>query len=118
MQLRKLWSDDQHLPGVPQNEIPDLKSCLLYQRFQVINCCISRRRLRIVATDSLDSMMMEANSIIKESANYEDRSPSSPVLYARLNTGELVLRLGADCPAGDLTLLETGEPVYSPVTQV
>ncbi|TKY57312.1 Rab3 GTPase-activating protein catalytic subunit [Spatholobus suberectus] len=116
-ELRKLWSEEQHLPGVPQNEIPDLKSCLLYQQFQVINCCISRKRLCIIATESLDSMMMQANSDIKESTDYNAGAPACPVLYARLNSGELVLRLGADCPAGDMTLLETGEPVYSPVTQ-
>lgn len=118
MQLRKFWSEEQYLPGVPQNEIPDLKTCLLYQQFQVINCCISRKRLRIIATESLESMMMQASSNIKESANDDDGAPAGPVLYARLNTGERVLRLGADCRSGDLTLLETGEPVYSPVTQV
>ncbi|KAH1092761.1 hypothetical protein GLYMA_14G022300v4 [Glycine max] len=89
-ELRKLWFEEQYLPGVPQDEIPDLKSCLLYQQFQVINCCISRKSAEASA---------------------------SPVLYARLNSGELVLRLGADHPAGDMTLLETGEPVYSPITQ-
>ncbi|CAL5190651.1 unnamed protein product [Lathyrus oleraceus] len=116
-ELRKFWSEEQYLPGVPQNEIPDLKTCLLYQQFQVINCCISRKRLRIIATESLESMMMQASSNIKESANDDDGAPAGPVLYARLNTGERVLRLGADCQSGDLTLLETGEPVYSPVTQ-
>ncbi|GAU18100.1 hypothetical protein TSUD_52110 [Trifolium subterraneum] len=116
-ELRKFWYEEQYLPGVPQNEIPDLKTCLLNQHFQAINCCISRKRLRIVATESLDSMMMQASSSIKESANDDDGVPASPVLYARLNTGERVLRLGANSPSGDLTLLETGEPVYSPVTQ-
>ncbi|KAE9614783.1 putative Rab3 GTPase-activating protein catalytic subunit [Lupinus albus] len=108
VELRKLWSEEQELPGVPRDAIPDLKSCLLYQQFQVINCCISRKRLHVIATESLECMMKEANSIIKHSAKYNDGSPTSPVLYARLNTGELVLRIGADCPAGDLTLLETG----------
>ncbi|KAJ1441341.1 Rab3 GTPase-activating protein catalytic subunit [Sesbania bispinosa] len=116
-ELRKFWSEEKHLPGVPPDDIPDLKSCLLYQHFQVINCCISRKRRHIIATESLDSMMIEANSDTLESANCTDRTPASPLLYARLSTGELVLRLGALCPSGDLTLLETGEPAYSPVTQ-
>ncbi|XP_014505205.1 rab3 GTPase-activating protein catalytic subunit isoform X1 [Vigna radiata var. radiata] len=116
-EVRKLWSEEQHLPGVPKNEIPDLNSCLLYQHFQLINCCISRKRFRVVATESLDSMVMQASSDAKESSNYNAGAPASPVLYARLNSGELVLRLGANHPAGDMTLLETGEPVYSPVTQ-
>ncbi|XP_061342250.1 uncharacterized protein LOC133288494 isoform X2 [Gastrolobium bilobum] len=117
VELRKLWSEEQYLPGIPLDEIPDLKSCLLYQQFQVINCCISRKRLRIIATESLESMMKQANSNIEETVNYNGGTPASPVLYARLNTGDLVLRLGADCPTGDLALLETGEPVYTPVTQ-
>ncbi|KAK7300055.1 hypothetical protein RJT34_10887 [Clitoria ternatea] len=116
-ELRKFWYEEQYIPGVPQNEIPDLRSCLLYQQFQVINCCISRKRFRIVATESLDSMVMQANSSIKESTDYNAGAPTSPVLYARLNSGELVLRLGTNRPAGDLTLLETGDPVYSPITQ-
>ncbi|KOM37267.1 hypothetical protein LR48_Vigan03g064800 [Vigna angularis] len=62
-------------------------------------------------------MMMQASSDAKESSDYNAGAPASTVLYARLNSGELVLRLGANHPAGDMTLLETGEPVYSPVSQ-
>ncbi|XP_054798208.1 uncharacterized protein LOC129303138 [Prosopis cineraria] len=116
VELKKLWSEEQHIPGVPLDEIPDLRSCLLYQQFQVINCCISRKRRRYIATESLDSLM-ESSSITTESMDHRDSIPKAPVLYARLNTGELVLRLGADRPSGDLTLLETGEPVYSPIMQ-
>ncbi|XP_020230555.1 uncharacterized protein LOC109811275 [Cajanus cajan] len=116
-ELRKHWSEEKYLPGVPPDDFPDLKSCLLFQQFQVINCCISRKRRHIIATESLDSMVMEANSNTLESTNYRDKIPAGPLLYARLRTGELVLRLGADCPSGDLMLLETGEPTYSPVTQ-
>lgn len=118
VQLRKLWSEDKHLPGVPPDDVPDLKSCLLYQQFQVINCCISRKRRHIIATEAVDSMVMEANSNTLKSGNHSDRTSASPVLYARISTGELVLRLGALCPSGDLTLLETGEPMYTPITQV
>jgi len=63
-------------------------------------------------------MMEEANLNTLEPAKYADKIPAIPLLYARLRTGDLVLRLGADCPSGDLMLLETGEPAFSPVTQV
>ncbi|QCD78293.1 Rab3 GTPase-activating protein catalytic subunit [Vigna unguiculata] len=116
-ELRKHWSKEKYLPGVPQDDIPDLKYCLLYQKFQVINCCISRKRRYIIATESLNSMMVEANLNTLEPAKYADNIPAIPLLHARLRTGELVLRLGADCPSGDLMLLETGEPAFSPVTQ-
>ncbi|KEH33845.1 rab3 GTPase-activating protein catalytic subunit isoform X2 [Medicago truncatula] len=117
-EIRKLWSEEKHLPGVPLDDIPDLKSCLLNQQFQVINCCISRKRRHIIASESLDYMLMEANSNnTPESTNCCDGTSASRLLYARLSTGELVLRLGAHCPSGNLTLLETGEPAYSPITQ-
>ncbi|GAU20450.1 hypothetical protein TSUD_130080 [Trifolium subterraneum] len=117
-ELRKLWSKEKHLPGIPLDEIPDLKSCLLYQHFQVINCCISRKQRHVIATELLDSMMMKANSNTLESTNCgEDDTSASRLLYARLSTGELALRLGAHSPSGNMTLLETGEPAYSPITQ-
>lgn len=40
------------------------------------------------------------------------------MVYARTSSGHHVLRLGADHPSENLTMLETGEAVYSPVTQV
>ncbi|XP_044474391.1 rab3 GTPase-activating protein catalytic subunit-like isoform X2 [Mangifera indica] len=115
-ELRRLWSEEQHIPGIPMDEIPDLDSCLLYQQLQVINCCLSRKRRRIIATESLDCLMRQSSSNVEGSSLSMDTPPASPVLYARLSNGELVLRLGADHPT-DLTLLETGEPVYFPITQ-
>ncbi|XP_054818015.1 uncharacterized protein LOC129317687 [Prosopis cineraria] len=117
VELRKLWSEEQYLPRVPLNEIPDLKSCLLHQQLQVINCCISRKRHRVTATESMDCVLLKAGSNIDELVGYSESITSSPDQYARLSTGQFVARLGAECPAGDLVLLETGEPVYSPVTQ-
>lgn len=63
-------------------------------------------------------MLSRASSISDVSADFSDTVPSSPVQYARLRSGQLVVRLGADYPSGNLALLETGEPMYSPVTQV
>ncbi|KAB1215176.1 Rab3 GTPase-activating protein catalytic subunit [Morella rubra] len=115
--LRTLWYEGQYVPGIPLDEIPDLHSCLLYQQLQVLNCCVSRKRRRAIANKSLDYVMKEASSNDEESAYCKPAVPASPVLYARLSTGELVLRLGADHPFSSMTMLETGEPVYSPVTQ-
>lgn len=96
MQLRRLWCDGQHIPGIPVDKIPDLNCCLLYQQLQVINCCISRKKRRAIATSSsLESVMM----------------------YAKVGSGESVVRLGAEKECENLTLLETGEPVYAPVMQ-
>ena len=117
MQMRRFWAEERYLPGIPIDEIPDLNSCLLYQRFQVINCCVSRKRRHEIATDKLDAVLREASSNA-ESRTSEVTVPANTLLYARLSNGELALRLGADCPFGDHKMLETGEAVYSPVTQV
>ncbi|XP_023553327.1 uncharacterized protein LOC111810778 [Cucurbita pepo subsp. pepo] len=115
-EMRRFWAEERYLPGIPIDEIPDLNSCLLYQRFQVINCCVSRKRRHEIATDKLDAVLREASSNA-ESRTSEVTVPANTLLYARLSNGELALRLGADCPFGDHKMLETGEAVYSPVTQ-
>ncbi|XP_010244490.1 PREDICTED: uncharacterized protein LOC104588309 isoform X2 [Nelumbo nucifera] len=117
-ELRRRWPEGQPVPGVPLDESPDLNSCLLHQQLQVINCCISRKERRIIATESLDCVTRMAKPNSEESDVSCDVVSSSPILYARISTGEPVLRLGADHPSEkNLTMLETGEPVYSPVTQ-
>ncbi|GAB2230516.1 hypothetical protein Drorol1_Dr00014785 [Drosera rotundifolia] len=115
--LRRLWLEEQYVPGIPADELPDLNSCLLYQKMQVINCCVSRKKRQAIAIESLESIVKEAEGISDGSAASKDTIPTSPLLYARINTGELVLRLGADLPADNLTMLETGEPIYAPLTQ-
>lgn len=116
MQLRRLWSEGQYIPGIPPDQIPDLNSCLLYQQLQVINCCISRKKRRIAATESLDSAVRLGSSKTDVLAD-DGTLPATPVLYAKVNTGELILRLGMDSKS-DLRMLETGEPIYTPIMQV
>ena len=113
LQLRRLWFEGQYVPGIPPDEIPDLNLCLFYQQLQVINCCISRKRRRLIATESLESVIRQASANVAEGT-----APVTPLLYARISTGELVLRLGADKDFENLTMLETGEPVYTPIMQV
>nr|GEY35361.1 Rab3 GTPase-activating protein catalytic subunit [Tanacetum cinerariifolium] len=111
--LRRLWSEGQHIPGIPADKVPDLNCCLLYQQLQVINCCISRKHRRAIATESLDSILTQANF----NGDVPTLNGETDLMYARVSSGELVLRLGADKQCENLTLLETGEPVYAPVMQ-
>ncbi|KAE8723538.1 putative pentatricopeptide repeat-containing protein [Hibiscus syriacus] len=116
-ELRRFWSKERHLPGIPVNEIPDLNSCLLYQQLQVINCCLSRRRQHNIAAKSFASEMMEASSSVKETDVSMGTMSVRSSLCARVKTRELVLRQGANKLIENLTMLETGEPIYSPITQ-
>ncbi|GMH14423.1 hypothetical protein Nepgr_016264 [Nepenthes gracilis] len=116
-ELRRLWLEEQYVPGIPIDEAPDLNFCLMYQQMQVINCCISRKKRRAIAAESLESLIREADCNSNGSVPSKDQMSSSSLLYAKINTGELVLRLGADHLADNLSMLETGEPIYAPVTQ-
>ncbi|XP_073151384.1 uncharacterized protein [Henckelia pumila] len=116
-ELRRLWYQGQYIPGIPPDNIPDLNSCLLYQQLQVINRCISRKRRYTAAVESLENVTAQASSMTKETSASEGTLPLNPCIYARTKSGELVLRLGADKECDNLTILETGEPIYSPVMQ-
>ncbi|KAL3851197.1 hypothetical protein ACJIZ3_013079 [Penstemon smallii] len=116
-ELRRLWYEGQYIPGIPPDDIPDLNSCLLYQQLQVINRCISRKRRHTAAVESLESATVQASLNSEGSSASESTHPIDPSFYARTKSGKLVLRLGADKECDNLTMLETGEPVYSPVMQ-
>ncbi|PWZ14773.1 Rab3 GTPase-activating protein catalytic subunit [Zea mays] len=109
LELRKLWSDWQPVPRMPLEAAPDLNSCLLHQEIQVVNCCIARKKRRKAAKESLDSLLNQASIGKSEPRFSEAKSPDSE-MYARDNTGDYVLRLGADQSSENLTLLETGRP--------
>ncbi|KAL8144308.1 hypothetical protein V2J09_017340 [Rumex salicifolius] len=117
LELRKLWLEDQYIPGIPEDGTLDLNYSLLYQQLQVMNCCISRKKRRASATELLGSVEREGFCNTDGSHFLKDCRPSNPALYARISTGELVLRLGANRLEEYLTMLETGEPIYAPLTQ-
>ncbi|KAL8505541.1 hypothetical protein ACS0TY_016691 [Phlomoides rotata] len=116
-ELRRLWYDGQYIPGIPPGDMPDLNSCLLYQQLQVINCCISRKRRHTAAIESLESVTALDSSNAADSSASDSTRPLDPCFYAKTKSGEIVLRLGADRECENLTMLETGEPIYSPVLQ-
>lgn len=121
-QLRRRWREGQPISRMPIDENPDLRYCLLHQQLQLINCCIARRKRRAADLAALEAMSeyesQEGNSP-KSSESVKLPSTETPVLlYAKIKSGEKILRIGADRPAADLLMLETGEPVYSPITQV
>ncbi|KAJ1291060.1 hypothetical protein BS78_02G290700 [Paspalum vaginatum] len=116
LELRKLWSDWQPVPRMPLDAAPDLNYCLLHQEIQVVNCCIARKRRRKAAKESLDFLLKEA-SIDNLKPRISNGDVPDSKMYARDGTGGYVLRLGADRSSENLTLLETGEPIYSPTLQ-
>ncbi|KAG8080392.1 hypothetical protein GUJ93_ZPchr0007g5591 [Zizania palustris] len=116
LELKKLWSDGQHVPQMPLEAPPDLNCCLLHQEIQVINCCIARKKRRKAAKESLDSLLKWA-SLDNSNHRYSNVESPDREIYAKSSAGDNVLRLGADHPSENLTLLETGEPIYAPTLQ-
>uniref|UniRef100_A0A0D3GRH7 Rab3GAP catalytic subunit conserved domain-containing protein n=1 Tax=Oryza barthii TaxID=65489 RepID=A0A0D3GRH7_9ORYZ len=116
LELKKLWSDGQPVPRMPLDAAPDLNCCLLHQEIQVINCCIARKKRRKAAKESLDSLLKRA-SIDNSNHLYSNGDSPDSEMYIKGSAGDNVLRLGADHPSENLTLLETGELVYSPTLQ-
>ncbi|XP_061923521.1 rab3 GTPase-activating protein catalytic subunit [Entelurus aequoreus] len=45
LELRDRWENNYQINGLPE-EPPDLRCCLLHQKFQMLNCCIKRRQAR------------------------------------------------------------------------
>lgn len=117
VELRRLWTEGEPVPHMPHDANPDLNSCLLHQQLQAINCCIARKHRRVIATESLDSILKEAKLDNIDSVVIPGKFAPCNMLYAQISSGEYVLRLGADHPSDSLTMLETGEPIYSPITQ-
>lgn len=116
LELRKLWSDWQPVPRMPLDTAPDLNSCLLHQEIQVVNCCIARKKRRKAAKESLNSLLKHA-SIDNSKLRLSNGAAPDREMYARDSNGDYVLRLGADRSSENLTLLESGEPIYSPTLQ-
>uniref|UniRef100_A0A453BET5 Rab3GAP catalytic subunit conserved domain-containing protein n=1 Tax=Aegilops tauschii subsp. strangulata TaxID=200361 RepID=A0A453BET5_AEGTS len=116
VELKKLWSDGQPVPRMSLNAAPDLNCCLLYQEMQVINCCIARKKRRKAAKETLDSSLKQ-ECIDNSNPRCSNGDSRDSGIYASNSSGDQVLRLGVDCASGNLTLLETGEPVYSPILQ-
>ena len=83
-----------------------------------MNCCISRKKRRAIAAESLESLIRKAGCDADGVPSSTGRIISESFPYAKTSTGDLVVRLGASHQADNLTMLETGEPIYAPVTQV
>ncbi|KAL8159925.1 hypothetical protein V2J09_001462 [Rumex salicifolius] len=107
-ELRRLCLEDEYVPGIPKDVIPDLNCCLMYQQLQ----------RHEIYTELLESLENEVGCHEDVSDVPKVNNPLNPGSYARLITGEFALRLGAHRPADNLSMLETGELVYTPLTQL
>ncbi|CAG0913610.1 unnamed protein product [Notodromas monacha] len=119
VQLRVCWDNSQLLPGLMLGP-PNLAHCLLYQKLQMLNCCIEQRINRTKGlvtkefeTDSSKDMDGEDEFFeCEENLNVEEVSAKEEFRHAPWNQPTGRLR-----KYENFLLLHSDEPLYIPITQ-
>eukprot|EP00250_Pteridium_aquilinum_P020712 c24913_g1_i1 orf=752-2845(-) len=132
LELRHHWDEGQQIPRLPMDAKPDLRYCPILQKLQVINCCIARQKRHTadlllldalnVCAESMGSLSMadldRFISMLRSKGTVDSEQKLEPArLFTQGKEGQVLLRLGADFPAPNLRMLETGQQVYSPIMQ-
>ncbi|KAK6623724.1 hypothetical protein RUM43_009577 [Polyplax serrata] len=98
-------------------QVPDSKTCLLNQKLQLLNCCISRR----IQRDRQASERTQGDSESEEEDEFFDccdgDNEENEGKGRKVKTTTAGKPMGRLAKHGDMKLLETGEPLYIPVTQ-
>ncbi|MCO5604979.1 hypothetical protein L7F22_059154 [Adiantum nelumboides] len=132
LELQHHWDQGLLIPRLPLDSEPDLRYCLILQKLQVINCCIARQKRHAADLSFLDTLNECTESfeslrttdlgnfitMLKSKIAAEDHEKLEAArLFAYGKEGQVFLRLGANFPAPNLTMLETGQQVYEPKMQ-
>lgn len=89
-------------------ESPDLRTCLLHQKLQLLNCCIERKRTREESPRDIDFDSAEGSSSEDEYFDCADK----PVEEIKR-----IQPVGRLSKFQGLKLIETGDFLYIPITQ-
>ncbi|XP_053989291.1 rab3 GTPase-activating protein catalytic subunit isoform X1 [Hylaeus volcanicus] len=126
-EIRFRWEKNILIPGVTPGFPDSVRTCILHQKLQMMNCCIEKKKAREESahrSQSLDIEDFETVSTESEEEEFfecteeqtnEDNSttktqPKAKYLLWNKPTGRL-----ARHPS--LKLIKTGDPLYLPVTQ-
>uniref|UniRef100_A0A8C6P016 Rab3 GTPase-activating protein catalytic subunit n=1 Tax=Nothobranchius furzeri TaxID=105023 RepID=A0A8C6P016_NOTFU len=143
LELRYRWENNYLIYGLAGGP-PDLRCCLLHQKLQMLNCCIERRRRRDEAPSGMGGSRQRehkascgqgpssaAATSSNQAKSWDSWSDSEDEFFECLSdqedTESLRSERGPDSgkgkaegrlhPYNDLTLLNSMEPLYVPVTQ-
>uniref|UniRef100_A0AC34QV35 Rab3 GTPase-activating protein catalytic subunit n=1 Tax=Panagrolaimus sp. JU765 TaxID=591449 RepID=A0AC34QV35_9BILA len=107
--LRVYWDENQDLPSLKNVEVPDLSKCLLYQKIQMIQCCIESRKKRYELYDATKNFATRDDEFYDASEEFMDADDgSSPILEPE----------GRLHPVEGCNLLNyPDKPLYVPITQ-
>lgn len=93
---------------------PDLRTCLLNQKLQMLNCCIERRQAR---ENSSHSSQLSYDSAEDSSSDDEFFDCSEKIEENKKKPFIWEQPVGRLSKFRDLRLLKTGDPLYIPITQ-
>ncbi|XP_036427001.1 rab3 GTPase-activating protein catalytic subunit isoform X1 [Colossoma macropomum] len=145
LEMRYRWENNYLIYGLAAGP-PDLRCCLLHQKLQMLNCCIEHKRARDETRkesgrDRKDTTSYENGLLGPESArqggsggspgkSWDSWSDSEEEFYECLSDTEEMKEVPAEGakgakvkpegrlqPHGKLTLLNSDEPLYIPITQ-
>ncbi|XP_032690945.1 rab3 GTPase-activating protein catalytic subunit isoform X2 [Odontomachus brunneus] len=125
-EIRFRWERNILIPGVGPGFPDSVRTCLLHQKLQMMNCCIARKKTReenahrpqsmeiddVEETESEEEEFFECSS--EELANEEVSSTRTQLKAKHLLWNKPAGRL-AKHPS--LRLIQSGDPLYLPVTQ-
>ncbi|CAG5912367.1 unnamed protein product [Menidia menidia] len=143
LELRYRWENNYLIYGLDSGP-PDLRCCLLHQKFQMLNCCIERKRARDEARKVLEKSKEKEDKVQESSTaatktSSSTREPSSGKSWDSWSDSEEEFfeclsdqgdnespqagavkdsgrgkAEGRLHPYGQLTLLHSAEPLYVP----
>lgn len=93
---------------------PNSRTCLLHQKLQMINICIDRRKKRDEAALATGASNDDQSSESEDEFYECDVDENESVKRTYMPWNRPVGRLGK---FGNMKLIETGEPLYVPITQ-
>ncbi|XP_052004436.1 rab3 GTPase-activating protein catalytic subunit isoform X2 [Xyrauchen texanus] len=140
LEMRYRWENNCLIYGLASGA-PDLRCCLLHQKLQMLNCCIERKRARDNGRKSEGGK--ERNRLAPDTAgpsaaevshgkSWDSWSDSEEEFFECLSDTEEMKEVETESdkkaankskaegrlqPHGKLTLLNSQEPLYIPVTQ-
>ncbi|XP_050306543.1 rab3 GTPase-activating protein catalytic subunit [Anthonomus grandis grandis] len=109
-EMRYRWEKGMMIPGVTPG-IPDLRTCLLNQKLQMLNCCLERKITRDTIKYSSAENSDEDDEFFDASDDVEDEERRKEKFLPWDKP------VGRFSKFGDMKLIKTGDPLYIPFTQ-
>lgn len=125
LEMRYRWENNFIIPGLNSGS-PHLGSGLLYQKLQMLNCCIERKKYQEQLALQRASTTREANSSDEdefydcdeeEYKGEEKEEPSASSKDQTFQDSVSQVAEGRSRKCGDLKLLHVDQPLFIPITQ-